>query len=303
MMTLRSVSLLSALAVAAIGGCYTGSAVDTNRPPGASTDGTDPAEAGTKKKTQKTTGIPCDVSEVLITSCADCHGALLLGGAKSRLLTYEDLTAKSDTDPAQTIAELGLARMRSVAKPMPPDGNLSDDKIAPLDSWIKAGLPRGSCGEGPVSDSGPPGTDPDAADADPSPVCTSGAYFDPTTGKKGPQHEPGTLCVSCHRANNAAVLFAAGTVYPTIREPDECLGTTAANLAVVLIDSTGQSHNLPVNAAGNFYSKASFPGPLHAMVARGTDVREMTAPVTDGDCNSCHSEWGVSDTPGRIVPP
>jgi mono/diheme cytochrome c family protein len=303
-MNFRFLCVSTALAAAV--GCYTGSAVDTNRFPGSSTNGTDPTGPA-PKKTEKTTGIPCAVSEILLESCADCHGSFLVG-AKTHLLSYEDLTAKSEDDPSLSVAELAVARMRSADKPMPPDETLDAAKIGAFEKWIKAGLPRGSCGdEAPVDvDAGT--TDPipvDAGEPDASSVCTSGKSYDTAHGTKTSSMAPGTSCLSCHSpdaTHPATTLFAAGTIYPTMHEPDECIGTSSANLTVVLIDAEGASHTVAVNAAGNFVRYTSFPLPYRAFVFRGNDVREMNTPQTDGDCNGCHSEWG-KDSPGRVMAP
>jgi hypothetical protein len=39
------------------------------------------------------------------------------------------------------------------------------------------------------------------------------------------------------------------------------------------------------------------------MVVKGNEVREMKTPQYDGDCNGCHSEWGDSGAPGRVMAP
>ncbi len=145
-MDFRFPSLLLGVVLAAGVGCYTGSPVDVNRPPTVTTDGTEPHHDHDSVDDQ-TTGIPCSVSKVLITWCADCHGSHLHDGVDVRLLTYDDLTATHDHGETMTIAELALRRMRSTEKPMPPDERLGAADIAVFEMWIKAGLPRGSCGE------------------------------------------------------------------------------------------------------------------------------------------------------------
>ena len=51
----------------------------------------------------------------------------------------------------------------------------------------------------------------------------------------------------------------AGTVYPTLHEPDDCHGLSKPTLSVLVIDALGVSHTIPVNAAGNFVRVTSMP--------------------------------------------
>ncbi|MDF2693444.1 MAG: hypothetical protein K0S65_1827 [Labilithrix sp.] len=307
-MTRRSALLLSALTLAAAAGCYTGSAIDTNRAPGpatsAETDGTDPtAEDGTAKDKVAPTGLPCDVAEVLSTSCSDCHGARLTGGAPNRLLSYEDLTASSESDPSTTVAELSLARMKSTKRPMPPDGKLESERIAVLEKWIESGMPKGSC-NAPEADAGTSSTDADAGskkDAAPpaTSVCTSGSMAsasDPPSALM----KPGKACIKCHSAAGAPAFEIAGTVYPTLHEPNDCDGV--AGVKVLIIDAVGNMISMTTNAAGNFQRISSFPRPYRAMIVKGNNVREMKTPQFDGDCNGCHTEWG-DGAPGRVMAP
>src|SRR4051812_45483555 len=97
-MMLRTAYLASALFVAAATGCYTGSAVDTNRAPdapSAEVDGTEPGSQnpGTTPADSAPVGVPCDVADFLKTQCSECHGAKPSGGAPNRLLSWEDLSA------------------------------------------------------------------------------------------------------------------------------------------------------------------------------------------------------------------
>src|SRR6185312_2293619 len=97
----------------------------------------------------------------------------------------------------------------------------------------------------------------------------------------------------------------AGTLYPTVREPNECHGTdgVAAAAKVIIIDATGTPRLLAVNAAGNFKSMAALTGAYRAIVVRGNSIREMKSTQTDGDCNNCHTETGNAGAPGRIMEP
>ena len=113
---------------------------------------------------------------------------------------------------------------------------------------------------------------------------------------------PGKPCISCHSATGGPSFVIAGTVYPTIHEPDDCNGSGTGNLSVLIIDATGKTHTMPVNAAGNFTRVTSIPLPYRAMIVDGAKVREMKTPQTDGDCNGCHSEAG-NHAPGRVMAP
>jgi hypothetical protein len=296
----------SALAVAAVAGCYTGPTIGPEVVPTVSTNPTDPGAADAAPR-EKTTGIPCDVSAVLLGSCSDCHGTLLLGTTQ-RLLTYEDLSAKTDDDPTETVAQLAVARMTSTDKPMPPDGLLGADKVAPLQAWIAAGLPRGSCGDDPGASTGdaaapePPADAGDAGDSSTPSVCTSNTFYDPDQGVENQSMDPGRKCVDCHSSNDAQPLFVGGTIYPTLHEPDECDGV-GAGASVVIIDAAGTSHTLTTDAVGNFVKYSSFPVPYRAMVVKDSRTVWMNTPQTDGDCNGCHSESGDNGAAGRIQAP
>jgi mono/diheme cytochrome c family protein len=97
----------------------------------------------------------------------------------------------------------------------------------------------------------------------------------------------------------------AGTVYPTVREPNDCNGVNgpAAAIQVVVTDAAGRVLTLPVNAAGNFFTNAAVTFPFHARVVRGGAVRMMIAAQSSGNCNGCHTTDGANGAPGRIVVP
>ena len=320
-MTRTTFILSFTLALAAFVGCYTGPNADLSPPtagPGSSTDGTEPApgaegtspDGGTSAAAE---GLPCDVAKVLATSCTSCHGLRPKAGAPSSLVTYEDLVAKSNDDPSRSVAEVSLERMKSAKNPMPPDGAPAAADVAVLETWIKAGLPKGSCatksatadGGGPATPPpGDGGTSPGAKDGGsaPSPtVCTSGTSWVNGT-PASTLMLPGKACIACHATNAGPEYVIAGTVYPTLHEPDACNGIGGGSLTVLIIDATGKSHTMPVNAAGNFMRVTSIPLPYKAMIVDGTKTREMKTPQTDGDCNGCHTEQG-NRSPGRIMAP
>ena len=309
-MTKRTALLSGVMALAAAAGCYTGSAVDANRGPEApdvETNGTDPADDGSEGDAGRSvlakTGLPCDVAELLTESCAECHGARRSGGAPNQLLTYEDLAAPSEADPEMTVAEVSLARMKSTKRPMPPTGKLGSDRVAIFESWIESGMPRGTCGEDPAEKKSGVSSDKDAGGKeapDASSVCTSNSTA-PAGSPPSALMKPGKACIKCHSAAGAPAFEIAGTVYPSLHEPNDCNGVSGVK--VLIIDAAGNMIQLPTNAAGNFMRVSSFPRPYRAMVVKGNNVREMKTPQYDGDCNGCHSEWGESGAPGRVMAP
>lgn len=315
-MTRTTLLFSAAIAFATAAGCYTGPSTELSpatRGPGVSTDGTDPAhESGEPASAEAgapvAEGLPCDVAKLLAASCTDCHGARPVNGAPNSLVTYDDLVAPSSDDPARKVAEVSLARMKSTKKPMPPEGPLAASEIAVLETWVSAGMPKGSCGTKTATpDAGPT---PDGVDAGPMKdaapeaasvsVCTSGVTFAPGTPSSALM-QPGKACIACHSANGGPSFTLAGTVYPTLHEPDGCNGVPG-NMSVVIVDAAGKSHTMPVNAAGNFIRVTNLPMPYTAKVVNGPKSRVMKTPQTNGDCNSCHTERG-DHAPGRITAP
>lgn len=306
-----------AIALAAAAGCYTGP--DSGLAPAtsggdASTDGAGPLSPGSDEAAdggeagaRAPDGLPCDVSRLLATSCIRCHGARPTNGAPMSLVTYDDLVAPWDEDPTRTIADVSLERMKAMRSPMPPDGAVAAPAVDAFAEWVSAGTPRVACGSAPAtSDAGSAsdpvdaGLVPDAALADAS-VCSSGTSW-PLGSPPSALMAPGRRCLGCHAMMGGPSLTLAGTVYPTLHEPDDCNGAGGANLNVVIVDAAGKSHTVPVNAAGNFLRVTGIPMPYTARVVNGTKVRAMKTPQTDGDCNGCHSET-ATQSPGRITAP
>ena len=310
------------LAIAA--GCYTGpdSAPSAATPPPDASAGTARARprasadpSGTDGGVFASDGLPCAVADLLASACLRCHGAPPSMGAPMSLLTYDDLVARWDEDPTRTIAEVALERMKATESPMPPDGSLPPSAIAGFEAWVRAGSPRSSCAapnapsvpDAPDAGGSSPVVPVDAgalADggtaSDPS-GCTSGTTWTSSTPPSALM-APGRSCLGCHARSGGPSLTLAGTVYPSLHEPDDCAGT-GTNVSVVIVDATGKSHAVPVNAAGNFLRVTGLPMPYTARVVSGTKVRTMATPQTSGDCNGCHSQDGGGQAPGRIVAP
>jgi hypothetical protein len=131
-------------------------------------------------------------------------------------------------------------------------------------------------------------------------ICTSGVKTspdeEPTEGMN-----PGMACITCHSTENRPFFAVAGTVYPTDHEPDSCAGV--AEVKVLIIDADGNVHTKVTNDRGNFFSGDAIPLPYRAMLVQGSKLRSMRSPQTNGDCNSCHTEWGNSGASGRLRAP
>jgi hypothetical protein len=115
---------------------------------------------------------------------------------------------------------------------------------------------------------------------------------------------PGKACLGCHRGNSGPDVFAAGTVYPTPHEPDDCHGVSdETGASVVITGADGTEHVVPINSAGNFLLDVSVALPYRAKVVHQGRVRVMLGPQESGDCNACHTERGAMGAPGRIFLP
>jgi len=249
--------------------------------------------------TGQNTGLPCDVQAVLEDRCIACHS----GTSPPPLLSYADLLAKSKVDPTKTMAQLSLERMKDKMSPMPPKPAEAPDpeEIKTFEDWVGAGSPKGAICTDPPPDGGAP-KDGGAGDGGAG-TCTSGTLW--KDGNNGsPLMHPGAACNACHQVMGGPNLRIAGTIYPTLHEPNDCNGKAPPPpLTVVITDKNGKVTNLPVNAAGNFFTRARVNAPYKAKVTDGTKTRAMTGSVTAGDCNSCHTDLGANGAPGRVMAP
>jgi mono/diheme cytochrome c family protein len=122
---------------------------------------------------------------------------------------------------------------------------------------------------------------------------------------------PGRACIQCHIDENSAsgegdapIFGAAGTVFPSAHEPDDCLATSTAGAIVTLTDATGTRYPLEVSVNGNFLVEdPAFLAPYIAEISFEGRVRSMVGAQTNGDCNACHTADGDHDAPGRIALP
>ena len=264
-------------------------------------------------------GLPCDISHLLNTRCNGCHGDPLKNSAPIPLLSLENLLATSAVDPTVSVAKRSVTRMRDMALSMPPAHypQPSDAEKATFEAWVNAGTPATSCG---ASDGGITVIDP--VDAGPAPtVCTSNKMWQPNGDDDGSSlMNPGLACRSCHLGQNFEgqnpsgaisrnkAFYFMGTVYPTLHEQNYCRSVLPSGGGTVeIIDVNGNvAATMLVNASGNFMSastRTTIAMPYTARVKANGRVRVMTTPQTDGDCNSCHTEQGRNNAPGRIVWP
>lgn len=249
------------------------------------------------------TGLPCDVQALLENRCIGCHD----GKSQFAMLNYDDLVAKSKSDPTKSIAEITLARMKDPASPMPPKPAAppAADEIRSMADWVAAGLPREAvaCTDPPPALDGGVSSGDGGADAG-ALTCTSGKKW--LGGDDGsPLMHPGAACNTCHQKEGGPNLRLAGTVYPTAHEPDDCNGATSPQQIVVRVtDARNRTYTMRANAAGNFMTEqGGMRPPFRATVTAGTNTREMKGSVTSGDCNSCHTAEGKNGAPGRIMAP
>jgi hypothetical protein len=252
--------------------------------------------------------LPAQIRELLSARCLLCHGNPPLPTVPGSLASYEELRRPSKSDPARTMAEMALLRIRNPAMPMPPAPGqpLSAQEASALETWVRLGMPLEGCDGAGGVDAGPPrpadaGPDPFAA----APVCTSRTMY---TGGEGPRMRPGDACIACHRQDDGPSFVFAGTVYPTAHEPSRCNGVDGTGnqrgAAVVVTDATGRSVMANVNAAGNFAASGrGLMPPLRAKVVFMGRERLMIGAVPVGDCNICHTQAGTTIVPGGVKAP
>ena len=279
--------IVAAVMVACGVGSYSGQV--TGRPG----SGGPPGSGGTPATA---TDLPCDVADVLTSSCTSCHGSPPSGGAPMSLTSLVQLLAASPSNAAVTTGQACVQRMASTTSPMPPlpAAPVDPAKQTAFSAWVSSGMPAGSCGV-------------DAGTPDPvfsgSPTCTSGAYW---TGGTGSTMRPGEACIACHSLGEGPAFAIAGTAYPSGHEYNDCDGTAAQGAIVTVTDSTNVSRSFTVNSAGNFYGAASAGWPVFPITAKitfGGKTRAMSGAVTTGDCNTCHTLNGANGAPGRIALP
>jgi len=317
----RALGLLFAATLAAgLGGCdgtitpgAAGSGPTGGVPGGAQGGGASGSGSGPDGGTGSDGGVvlsqefPCAAYDVLSVHCWSCHGATLAGGAPQSLATRAELLASAPAYPSQSNGARSVARMQSSTSPMPPAPNAAVPAadVSAFQTWVNAGMPAGTCAtDGGISppppDAGPP-PPPDPLDA--APVCTSNSHW--TGGTRGsPDMEPGHACIACHSQGGGPTLTVAGTVFPTGHEPDDCNGSPAGGAVVTVTDMNGVTASFTASSvSGNFRGSTQLVFPITARVTFKGKTRAMGTAVSTGDCNSCHTQSGTSNAPGRITLP
>ena len=246
--------------------------------------------------------LPCDVAQTFASHCWQCHGATPSGGTTLSLVTRADLMAASSAQPSQSNAERSVARMQAATSPMPPpSGGVPAASIQAVADWVAAAYPAGSCGSG--GDGGV--VDPWSA----PPGCASGSNW--TRGDQGSTRmRPGGACVSCHTSQGEGPAEdLLGTVYASAHDFSDCNGIngTSGSLAGAYISVMDANHveiaQVPVNSVGNFLGYVPNAATWYVAIVANGKSRAMTAVPTSGDCNSCHTQSGASNAPGRILIP
>ncbi len=270
-----------------------------------SAGGSGPSGAGATGGTAPgSAGSFCEVSALLAARCVSCHSDPLPRGVPMTLTAPADLTAPSSNDPARSVIDVSIERLRDPEAPMPPaPANPPTSAEADiLEAWVQNGMPA-DCDSGTAGSGGVVGNPYD------TPVtCTSDRYW--TQGNEGSRSmRPGGECIDCHDngPKDGPPFALAGTVYPSAHEPNDCDGAngTSTSAEVIVIDANGKTFTMAVNPVGNFYyeTEEPFAFPYRAKVVSEGRERLMAGEQTTGDCNGCHTESGAEDAPGRIVLP
>jgi hypothetical protein len=98
------------------------------------------AGAATPQSTKSTTtGLPCDVSQVLSKNCQTCHGSTPQAGASTSLVTWDDLQKDHG---GKKLYEVVKDRIHAETQPMPPAARLATTEIQSIDDWVAAGAPK-----------------------------------------------------------------------------------------------------------------------------------------------------------------
>lgn len=214
--------------------------------------------------------------------------ALLLGACSDR--GPSGVAASSSGSSSTSDAKASTSSATSGGTDAIPDTDTDTDTTA-----VTSGI---------AEDTSTTGAENCVVDRDDAPICTSRTLWtdgdEPSTLMR-----PGVACNECHLASGGAPEFAiAGTVYPTLHEPDDCYGASGAMGEVLLriTGSDGAVLDLPVGTSGNFYASisAGIVFPVRAEVVFDGRIRTMCAWQTNGDCNTCHTETGTNGAQGRV---
>ncbi|HWB81742.1 MAG TPA: hypothetical protein VG755_42560 [Nannocystaceae bacterium] len=119
-------------------------------------DGDAPSDdGGSESGAAPSSGLPCEVLDVLQRNCHECHSAQPAFGAPMPLADYDDLQVPALSNPAEKVFERVAERLVDEVSPMPPGGTMADADMQVLFDWIDAGAPEdreAQCGDGPSGD-------------------------------------------------------------------------------------------------------------------------------------------------------
>lgn len=137
--------------------------------------------------------------------------------------------------------------------------------------------------------------------------CTSMSTW--TQGnRRSLEMHPGMACITCHTAMKGPTFLVAGTVYPTLHEPDDCNGAPQGGpVTIEITDADGKVRTLTASTTSGNFRWSPIQGaialPYSAVVKQGGRSSAMKTKQTSGDCNSCHTVAGANGAPGRITIP
>ena len=106
--------------------------------------GVTPGTTGTTQPTAAGDAGWCGVKKTLDSKCTVCHNEMKTAGAPMSLKAYADTQAAAVSSPTKKVFELVQTRVHDKAKPMPPQGMLTDAELSAIDAWAKAGAPVGT---------------------------------------------------------------------------------------------------------------------------------------------------------------
>jgi hypothetical protein len=144
------------------------------------------------------------------------------------------------------------------------------------------------------------------AEAGPVGACQSGKFWTDGIKPGFPEKTPGRGCLNtgCHTPTSKVPLTVGGTIYGGLHDVDDCNGVDGVGYAVAILDEAGMeipNLKLFVGGSGNFYTTRALPPNFKVKVIKGGIDTAMIAPISDGNCNSCHTAEGTKGAKGRII--
>jgi hypothetical protein len=121
-----------------------------------------------------------------------------------------------------------------------------------------------------------------------------------------PDMTPGRPCIECHTMTPRSPQYTvAGTIFPGRRDADDCNGIDGLGVAVAFLRDDGSEirARVQVNGVGNFFLTAPMPAQYRVKVIAQGKESVMLTPVTNGDCNLCHTAAGELGASGRLMKP